>query len=31
VFNVADAGITIGVVLLLLDSLKSEQAPKDGR
>jgi signal peptidase II len=28
VFNVADAGITIGVVLLLIDSLKSEQAAK---
>jgi signal peptidase II len=28
VFNVADAGITVGVVLLLIDSVLSEQAAK---
>ena len=28
VFNVADSAITVGVVLLLLDSLRSEGAPK---
>lgn len=31
VFNVADAGITIGVALLLLDSFRSEQAGKVSR
>lgn len=29
VFNVADSGISIGVILLLLDSLRKDQ-PKDG-
>ena len=28
VFNIADSAITVGVVLLLLDSLRSEGAPK---
>ncbi|MBX3477783.1 MAG: signal peptidase II [Brevundimonas sp.] len=30
VFNVADSAITVGVILLVLDSLRSEQAAKVG-
>ncbi|MCR5874310.1 signal peptidase II [Phenylobacterium sp. J426] len=30
IFNIADSGITIGVVLLLLDSLRKEQPAQEG-
>ncbi|MNE81383.1 lipoprotein signal peptidase [compost metagenome] len=30
IFNVADAGITVGVVLLILDSFLSERRPAVG-